>query len=149
MLIGKRNPLDLLDQMYTIAYWMTGSLKKTNDLVYKTYDHIDSDSSEIELFKTFREVFDKDFSRENEPPPQNPSLNADTNIIQILRRERMDIKFSVLLAEICNLKHSAIALIMGRPLDTIRLWLTSGRKTLLEGMAFLLAILFCEPALAN
>jgi hypothetical protein len=48
----QRAPIDLLDQMYTLAYWITGSLKKTNDLVYKTYEKLDSSPSVIVALKT-------------------------------------------------------------------------------------------------
>jgi hypothetical protein len=34
----QRYPLDLVDQIYTMAYWMTGSLKKTNSIVYRTFE---------------------------------------------------------------------------------------------------------------
>ena len=56
MTVNRREPLDLVDQMYTIAYWMTGSLKKANNLVYKTYQMVDSETSEVQLFKKFRTV---------------------------------------------------------------------------------------------
>jgi hypothetical protein len=136
-----REPLDLLDQMYTVAYWMTGSLKKTNNLIYKTYQLVDSETSEVQLFKTFRKVFYEHFCPdapalvthdvcENEESPESESLKLE-----------MDGQLAVLLAEVCTLRHQAISSILERPLETIRLWLTSKRKSMLLG--FLNLALFC------
>ncbi|MCF8216211.1 MAG: hypothetical protein K9I59_05400 [Chlorobium sp.] len=66
----KRQPLDLLDKIYSLGYWMTGSLKGTNELVFRTYQNITSNASEIEVFKTFRDVY-FDYASLNEAPP-NP-----------------------------------------------------------------------------
>jgi DNA-directed RNA polymerase specialized sigma24 family protein len=59
----------------------------------------------------------------------------------------MDRKLSVLFSEICGLKHRAISIIIGKPLDTIRLWLSTGRKSFAEGLVRLIALACLEPAL--
>ncbi len=53
--------------------------------------------------------------------------------VALLRRDA-DIKLSVLLSAISGLKHRAISKIIGKPLDTIRVWLFNGRKSLAEGI---------------
>lgn len=138
---NSREPFDLLDQMYTVAYWMTGSLKKTNNLVYKTYQMVDSETSEVQLFKTFRKVFYEhccldapalvphhDFEHEESPESENG-------------KQEMDGRLAVLLADVCKLKHHAISKILDQPIEKIRLLLTSKRKAMLMG--FLNLALFC------
>jgi len=138
---NSREPLDLLDHMYTVAYWMTGSLKKTNTLVYKTYQMVDSETSEVQLFKTFRNVFYEHYcldaptlvahhDYENEEAPESEA-NA----------REFDGRLAVLLAEVCKLRHHAISTILEQPIEKIRLLLTSKRKSMLIG--FLNLVLFC------
>lgn len=129
MLFPKRGPVELLDQMYTLAFWMTGSLQQTYDLVYKTYERVSSHTSDIGLFRAFKEVYNEDFSRVATPPPY-PSVDP---AISILRQQDREIRLAVLLVEVCNLHYHEISIIMEQPLETIRLWLSSGRKSLLTG----------------
>ncbi|NTU94154.1 MAG: hypothetical protein HGB29_09600 [Chlorobiaceae bacterium] len=116
-----------MDQMYTIAFWMTGSLQQTYDLVYKTYERVNSHTSDIGLFRAFKEVYNEDFSRKSTPPPYPSSDPA----ISILRQQDREIRLAVLLVEVCELHYHEIAIIMEQPIETIRLWLSSGRKTFL------------------
>lgn len=134
MLFQKRDPVELLDQMYTMAFWMSGSVKKTFDLVYKTYERVDSHTSDIALFKAFRKVFQEQIAEEAPPAQEEPfSVRSATTD----RSQEADIKLAVLLVEICALHHKEISIIMGHPIETIRLWLSSGRKALLRsGMAW-------------
>lgn len=124
----KTDPIEMLDQMYPIVYWMTRSLKKTKDLVYKTYDRIDSDTSEIELFKTFRAVYNED--RALESPLQ--TRTSDGNELPITSQEDVDIKLSTLLVELCDFSYQEISTIMDQPVETIRQWLATGRTLLLK-----------------
>lgn len=124
----KTDPIEMLDQMYPIVYWMTRSLKKTKDLVYKTYDRIDSDTSEIELFKTFREVYNEDLELESALQP----TASDGISASIPSQEDVDIKLSTLLVELCDFSYQEISTIMDQPLDTIRQWLATGRTLLLK-----------------
>jgi len=50
----KRTPLDLIDDIYSIAYWMTGSEKASSDLVSSTYLNTDLDVEQTDVLKTFR-----------------------------------------------------------------------------------------------
>jgi hypothetical protein len=128
MLFQKRGPVELLDQMYTLAYLLTGSLKKTNDLVYKTYERVSSHTSDIGLFKTFREVYHEAAALDEH---QNQRGKANGSAVTLLQ-EQTDILLAALLVEICALQHFEISIIMNRSIDTIRLWLSLGRKALLK-----------------
>ncbi|WP_157098396.1 hypothetical protein [Chlorobaculum limnaeum] len=138
---NSREPLDLLDQMYTVAYWMTGSLKQTNNLVYKTYQLVDSETTEVQLFKTFREVFYEHFcfgmtSLKSHQACENEEYTEFGKYTQ-----EVDGQFAVLLAEVCKMKHQAISKILDQPVEKIRLLLTSRRKSMLAG--FLNLALYC------
>ena len=144
----QRGPVELMDQMYIMAYWMTGSLKKTNNLVYTTYKQADSDISEIELFRTFRKVFLEQAASGGTICRHGGSRATREDLVDLLRQEEMDSRLTVLLSEICGLSHRAISMVLCKPLGTIRLWLSSGRKSLVDGLLVLLAMACCEPALA-
>jgi hypothetical protein len=117
--------------MYTVAYWMTGSLKKTNDLVYNTYLQLDSGSTEVELFKTFRNVYYVDFFH-HVPSlvPDRASENAES-LGAGSHKDDVDGRLAVLLAEVCQLKHQSISKILDKPVEIIRCLLTSERKAML------------------
>ncbi|MGC8775553.1 MAG: hypothetical protein ACP5R6_09895 [Chlorobaculum sp.] len=127
--------------MYTVAYWMTGSLKKTNNLVFKTYQLVDSETTEIQLFKTFRKVFYEHFyfgapSLVSHRDGENEECTESGK-----NEQEIDGRFAVLLAEVCKLKHHSISKILDQPVEKIRLLLTSRRKSMLSG--FLNLALFC------
>lgn len=126
-----REPFDLLDQVYTVAYWMTGSLKKTNELVYKTYQQVDAGTSEVELFKTLRSEYYNHFFY-NPPFMMSYQANEKTDILFLENhRQESDGKLAVLFSEVCKLKHRTISKILDKPVERIRLLLTSERKTML------------------
>ncbi len=129
----KRTPMDLMDDIYSLAYWMTGSETAANELVNRTYLNVDRKTPEREVFKTFRECyfdrFDDDMSL-IVPEPCKPNECLE----EPLRQRFADIKLSVLLSEIPGLKHQDISKIIGKPLETIRLWLSAGRQALAEGL---------------
>lgn len=131
MSVMNHSTFDLLDQLYTVAYWMTGSIKKTNALVFNTYQQVDSETSDVELFRTFRKVFYE--WPENDAPPLPPKRMAGmAERPEVENRQReADGKLAVLLAEVCKLKHRAISRILDKPVETIRLLLTSERKAML------------------
>ena len=41
MIKAQRTPMDLMDDIYTIAYWMTGSETAANELVNRTYLNVE------------------------------------------------------------------------------------------------------------
>ncbi len=145
MAAEEREPMDLLDKMYSLGYWMTGSLKKTNELVLRTYQNVESDTTEIEVFKTFRDIYYERFGLDGATPEPKACRYPDENLLILLHQQETDKKLSVLFSEICGLKHREISIILGKPLDTIRLWLSLGRKSIVDG---LLVLMTCfQPAL--
>ncbi|KUL27645.1 hypothetical protein [Chlorobium limicola] len=145
MTAKKREPMDLLDEIYSLGFWMTGSLKKTNELVYRTYQKLDSSASEIRVIKTFRDVYYDLFSLDDVTCREKASCFPDENLLVLLRQQETDRKMSVLFSEICGLKHRAISMIIGKPLDTVRLMLSSGRKSIADGLLVILT--WIEPSL--
>lgn len=138
---NSREPLELVDQMYTVAYWMTGSLKKTNNLVFKTYQLVDSETTEVQLFKTFRKVFYEHLCFGMTSLASHQDCENEECCESGKNDQEIDGRFAVLLAEVCKLKHQAISKILDQPVETIRLLLTSKRKSMLAG--FLNVALFC------
>jgi len=130
----KRTAMDLMDDIYSLAYWMTGSETAANELVNRTYLNLDSTTPEREVFRTFRECyFDCSPNDKAICIPKSSCKSMERLGTALLRRDA-DIKLSVLLSAISGLKHRAISNIIGKPLDTIRVWLSTGRKSLAEGI---------------
>ncbi|MCF8382359.1 MAG: RNA polymerase subunit sigma-24 [Chlorobium sp.] len=125
-----KTPLDLLDDIYSIAYWMTGSEAESRELVNRTYLSAGTDTPEPELLKTFRECYIDRFGQQtdfclNEKPCKTLGRLAAT-----IKNRAADIKLSVLLSEISGLRHRDISDILEKPVETIRMWLYWGRKLL-------------------
>jgi DNA-directed RNA polymerase specialized sigma24 family protein len=126
----KTTALDLLDDIYTLAYWMTGSEEVSKDLVYSTYVSANTGSEESVLLKTFRECYIARFGQETNFSLSNKSSKSNLQLIDSMVQWAADIKLSVLLCEISGLKHRQISEIVGKPVETVRLWLFWGRKLL-------------------
>ena len=126
----KKTALDLLDDLYSLAYWMTGSEELSQELVYSTYCSAHTRTEERLLLKTFRECYvakfgqQTDFCSTEKPGRTNPQL------VDSLMQWAADMKLSVLLSEISGMKHVQISEIVGKPVETVRLWLFWGRKLL-------------------
>ena len=138
---NSRDPLDLLDQMYTVAYWMTGSLRKTNNLVFKTYQLVDAETTEVQLFKTFRKVFYEHLCFGMTFLASHQDCENEESAESGKIKQEIDGRLAVLLAEVCKLKHQAISKILDQPVEQIRVLLTSKRKSMLAGLLNL--ALFC------
>jgi len=123
----KKTPLDLIDDIYSIAYWMTGSEKASSDLVSSTYLNTDLDVQETEVLKTFRNCYLDTYGQHTDLEIYE-SDHAPNSLIDSFRKWTADIKLSVLLSEITGLKHAQISEVIGKPVDTVRLWLFWGRK---------------------
>jgi DNA-directed RNA polymerase specialized sigma24 family protein len=128
----KKTPLDLIDDIYSLAFWMTGNENTSRDLVSQTYMNVDIDAPETELLKVFRECYIDNFGQAAGLDMHGISANTGSRIIDSLRHWAADIKLSVLLSEISGLKHRQISDIMEKPVETIRLWLFWGRKFLIN-----------------
>ncbi len=133
MLTTKRTPLDLMDDIYSLAYWLTGSEFEATELVNNTYLNVDHESSDIEVFKAFRNCyFDCTANDDESGLPGTPCFLEET-LERSLVKQFADIRLIVLLSAISGLKHQTISKIIGKPLDTIRVWLSEGRKSLVQG----------------
>lgn len=123
----KKTPLDLIDDIYSIAYWMTGSEKASSDLVSSTYLNTDLNVEQTDVLRTFRDCYLDTYGQNTELEIQESDC-APASLIDSFKQWTADIKLSVLLSEITGLKHAQISEVIGKPVDTIRLWLFWGRK---------------------
>ncbi len=123
----KKTPLDLIDDIYSLAYWMTGNEKASTELVSNTCMNADLQAPETEVLKTFRDCY-IDAYGQNADLDIHEITEQSTGLIDSLKQWTADIKLSVLLSELTGLKHAQISDIIGKPVDTVRLWLFWGRK---------------------
>jgi DNA-directed RNA polymerase specialized sigma24 family protein len=129
----KKSPLDLLDDIYSLAYWMTGREDESHDLVNLTYLYANTRTKESDLLTTFRKCYVERFGQNADfCISDNQQCTGQHPILESLKQWAADIKLSVLLSEISGLKHRQIAEIVGKPVDTVRLWLFWGRKLLVN-----------------
>jgi len=131
----KKSPIDLLDDIYSLAYWMTGSEKETSELVNMTYVNTEAKADESAVLKTFRDCYIDRYGQETEFCIDSTSCKPTRKLMAVLRQWAADIKLSVLLSEISGLKHREIAEIVQKPVETVRTWLYLGRKLLVTDMA--------------
>ncbi|NTU58325.1 MAG: RNA polymerase subunit sigma-24 [Chlorobiaceae bacterium] len=123
----KKTPMDLINDIYSLAYWMTGSEKASTELVSRTYLNTEINAPETEVIKTFRECYIDTYGQNAELDIHDTS-GTSGGLIDSLRQWSADIKLSVLLSELSGLKHAQISGIIGKPVETVRLWLFWGRK---------------------
>ncbi len=128
----KNTAAELLDDIYNIAYWMTGSTEGASHLVYRTYLKVSLKTSAIEVFKTFRDSYFDSFIHDKIACIPQPSCKPMAHLGEVIIQQEADVKLSVLMSEISGLKPCKIAKVIGVPLDNIRLWLTSGRRWLAD-----------------
>ena len=127
-----KTPLDLLNDIYSLAYWMTGSEKASDELVNSTYLNVDISTRETDLLKMFRTCYVDRYGQDTELGTSGGGNGTTKSVLGKLRERAADVKVSVLLSEISGLKHKQISEIMERPVDTIRVWLFWGRKFLVN-----------------
>lgn len=123
----KKTPLDLIDDIYSLAYWMTGNEKASSELVTCTCQSTDLEAPETEVLRTFRDCYIDTYGQHADLDIHETS-GTQVSLIDSLKQWTADIKLSVLLSEISGLRHAQISDIIGKPVDTIRLWLFWGRK---------------------
>ncbi|MEI6652844.1 MAG: RNA polymerase subunit sigma-24 [Chlorobiaceae bacterium] len=128
----KKTPLDLLNDIYSIAWWMTCNEHDSEDLVYKTYLSADKNTQQIELLKAFRECYVNQFGQYTDFCISEKKSQPHFRLLDSLKHCAADIKFSVLLNEISGLQHRQISEIIGKPIETIRTWLLRGRQLLVN-----------------
>jgi hypothetical protein len=133
MVTAKRTPLDLMDDIYSLAYWLTASEMEATELVNNTYLNVYNNSSETEVLKIFRACYFDSLGQDDLfNLPETPCFSVESHEVSSLN-EFADKRLSVLLSAIVGLKHRSISRIIGRPLNTRRLWLSEGRKSLVHG----------------
>ncbi len=124
----KKTPLDILEDIYSLAYWMTGNQGASVGLVKKTYLYGAPSLDENVLLRTFRDCYVEEFGQEVDFRFSEEAGKKNIQITDSLKQWAADIKFSVLLSEICGLSQREISEILDKPLETIRVWLFWGRK---------------------
>jgi DNA-directed RNA polymerase specialized sigma24 family protein len=127
----KKTPMDLIDDIYSLAYWMTGSEKASEELVSCTYLNTSIEAPETEVIKAFRECYIDSYGQQADLAVIEPA-GTGRGIFDSFRTWAADIKLSVLLSDLTGLKHGQIADVIGKPVETIRLWLFWGRKFMLN-----------------
>ncbi len=128
-----KTPLDLLDDIYSLAYWMTGSEKASGELVSTIYLNTDISTEETDLLKTFRHCYVDRYGQDTELGiAENGNGTSKSSVLAKLKERAADVKLSVLLSEISGLKHKQISEVMDKPVETIRLWLLWGRKLIVQ-----------------
>ena len=125
-----------MDDIYSLAHWLTGSEIKATELVNNTYLNVDNESSETEVFTTFRTCYLDSIDQDDANSlPETPCFPKET-LTTALFKQDADIRLSVLLSAISGLKHRTISRIIGKPLNTIRVWLSVGRQSLVHSDRF-------------
>lgn len=125
-----KTALDLLDDLYSLAYWMTGSEELSQELVYSTYFSAHTGTEENLLLKTFRQCYVSRFGQQTDFSTTEQPGRCHPQLMDSLMQWAADIKLSVLLSEISGLQHSQISEIVGKPIETVRMWLFWGRELL-------------------
>jgi hypothetical protein len=103
MIDGKKTPLDLMGDIYSLAYWMTGSEKSANDLLNRVYLNIDIESSEMEVIKMFRICYFDSIGVELSSDITNNMCLPEDGLTESLWKWFDDIKLSVLMPRYINL----------------------------------------------
>jgi len=125
----KKTSREIMDNIYSIAFWMTGDHAVCYNLLKKTYLYAEPGSNEQVMLKTFRYCYVEDFGQEVNSWFSDEASND--NVMPLadgLEQSAADIKIAVLLSEISGLTHRQIAKVLEQKLETIRLWLFWGRK---------------------
>lgn len=132
MIEEKKTTLDVIDELYSLAYWLTGSKKNASKLIKKTYLSLEKNSSVFELVKKFRLYYFESIGQAPMSGFMGTFDQPKERLNQSLWKRYEEIKLAVLLSEIPGLKHRDICEITGNTLETIRLWLSWGRKQLIN-----------------
>ncbi len=126
----RKTPTDILDDVYSLAYWMTGSEHASEDLVSMTYSRAGDETAETELLKLFRKSYVDRYGQHAELHLCENGNGKHESEFDTMRKRAADVRLSVLLSEICGLRHKQISDIMEKPVETVRSWLFWGRKSL-------------------
>lgn len=122
--------LEWIDEVYNLAYWMTGSEAASGMLVSQTYLNPDAITSRVSVFKMFREHFQRGFGQNMTMDHERILQTRDSDVALAVASLPVDFKMAVLLADAENMSHAEISEIVDKPIDTVRSWLHWGRKLL-------------------
>ncbi len=125
-----KTPFDILDDIYSLAYWMTGSERASEELVLDTYRKTEAQSEETELLKRFRNIYVDRYGQHAELTLLEQENGKSSAELHEMKNRAADVKLAVLLAAITGMKHRQISDILGKPVETVRTWLFWGRKAL-------------------
>lgn len=124
----RKPPVAEMDDLYTLAYGMTGTETRANQLVNRTYLHADRNTTTLELFRMFRTCY-FDMSGFSDPSPYSAEHHDGS-----LRQRFSDVRLSVLLCEICAFTYRDISEITGMSVETLRNRLSWGRTLLMKAL---------------
>jgi DNA-directed RNA polymerase specialized sigma24 family protein len=127
--------LDAIDEVYNLAYWMTGNEATAGMLVSQTYSAIDKHSTLVSLYKSFRKSYLKAFGQTPVISAEEAAEIADTDVARAIVALPTDFKMAVLLADIAGLSHRDIALVVENSVEAVREWLHWGRKLITKELA--------------
>jgi hypothetical protein len=133
MIDGMKTMNDVIDDIYSLGFWMTGSEKAADDLLMSTYLGTDTKSTEMELIRKFRTRYLDSIGPHPEGDFTDTFDQSKETLTRSLWQWSEEIKLTVLLSEITRLNHRDICDITGKSLETIRLWLAWGRKQVDNG----------------
>ncbi|NTW49624.1 MAG: RNA polymerase subunit sigma-24 [Chlorobiales bacterium] len=135
-----KSVLEYIDDVYNLAYWMTGNEASTGMLVSQIYLNVDSEATATELFSQFRKLYLNAFGQVIMLNTDDLMLVEDSQVARAIINLPADFKLVVLLADVVELTHAEIASIIGKPVDTVRSWLHWGRKLLGHELAEKVAV---------
>jgi DNA-directed RNA polymerase specialized sigma24 family protein len=134
MMNHRRAVLDAIDEVYNLAYWMTGNEATAGLLVSQTYQSITEHSTMLSLYQSFRNCYLKSFGQ-TPIAIDDEGLIADGDIARAVIALPSDFKMAILFADIAELPHRDIASIVEKPVETVREWIHWGRKLLSKELA--------------
>ncbi len=120
--------IERIDDVYNLAYWMSGDEATAGMLVSQTYLEGGQSKTAVELFKAFRNVYLRSFGQETTIEHDGSVMIDDQDVARVIVTMTADFKLTVLLADVVGLTHSEIAQVIEQPLATVRVWLHWGRK---------------------
>jgi|YNPBryunderm2012_1023409.scaffolds.fasta_scaffold02250_5 hypothetical protein len=120
--------IERIDDVYNLAYWMSGDEATAGMLVSQTYLEGGQSKTAVELFKAFRNVYLRSFGQEATIEHDGSVMIDDQDVARVTVTMAADFKLTVLLADVVGLTHAEIAQVIGQPLATVRMWLHWGRK---------------------
>ncbi len=127
--------LDAIDEVYNLAYWMTGNEATAGMLVSQTYSAIDKHASLVSLYQAFRKSYLKAFGQTPVLSEEEAAQIADTDVARAVVALPTDFKMAVLLSDIAGLSHRDIAAVVETSVEAVREWLHWGRKLITKELA--------------